>query len=90
MDPEPKDEIMSRWQQIDVKNLSIAERILLVEEIWDSIVADQEILGITEAQKGELDFRLESRHNDPDLGSTWEELKKGFRLRSDPQHPGPT
>lgn len=41
------------------KNLSIPERIRLVEEIWDTIAAENEAFELTDAQKRELDRRLE-------------------------------
>ena len=64
-----------RAEQFDVKKLSIAERIILAEEIWDRIVDEQESLGLTEAQQDELDRRLENYHASPDEGTPWEELK---------------
>ncbi|MFH1116822.1 MAG: addiction module protein [Pseudomonadota bacterium] len=47
------------------KKLSVAERILLVEETWDGIAADQESLELTDAQEQELDRRLEAYHASP-------------------------
>ncbi len=44
--------------------LPINERIKLVEDIWDSIAADQTALPITEAQKKELEKRLKAYEND--------------------------
>jgi len=60
----------------EIKQLTVAERLLLVQEIWDSIVADQESLPITEAQRDELDKRLEAYGAAPEEGSTWEEVKQ--------------
>ncbi|MFH1114845.1 MAG: addiction module protein [Pseudomonadota bacterium] len=60
----------------EIKKLSVAERILLVEEIWDGIAADQESLELTEAQRRELDRRLEAYHASPGAGSSWEEVKR--------------
>lgn len=60
----------------EIKKLSVAERILLVEEIWDSIVAEQESLEVTEAQQRELDRRLETYKCSPEAGSSWEEVKE--------------
>ncbi len=68
-------------QQPDVENLSIAERIMLVEQIWDSIVADQESLKATKAQQQELDRRLEAYQASPDRGASWEDVKA--RLQSE-------
>lgn len=57
------------------KKLSISERILLVEEIWNSIAEDNGCFDLTEVQKQELDRRLASFHADPSQGRTWEEIK---------------
>lgn len=59
----------------EIKQLSVVERLLLVQEIWDSIVADQESLPITEAQRDELDKRLRAYRTAPEEGSPWEEVK---------------
>lgn len=60
------------------KKLSIPDRILLVEEIWDSIAAENEAFELTDAQKRELDRRLESARAHPGQGRTWEEIKAEF------------
>ena len=56
------------------RNLSISERIRLVEEIWDTIAEENEAFELTEAQKRELDRRLASAGNDPGQGRTWDEI----------------
>ena len=63
----------------DILQLSVPERIQLVEDIWDSIVAFPEPLSLTEAQKQELDRRLEFYAQNPDEGISWEELKEQLR-----------
>jgi putative addiction module component (TIGR02574 family) len=60
------------------KNLSIPERIRLVEEIWDTIAEENGAFELTEAQKQELDRRLESARNNPGQGRTWDEIKAEF------------
>ena len=40
--------------------LSIGEKLRLVEDIWDSIAADQVALPLTEEQRVELDLRLDA------------------------------
>lgn len=47
-------------KSLGIDQLSLAERILLVEEIWDSIAAEAEALAIPESHKDELDRRLAS------------------------------
>ena len=61
--------------QLNIKELSVEERILLIEEIWNSIEAEQEMLELTAEQKAELDRRLESYRKDPDESVTWESVK---------------
>jgi len=44
----------------DLRALPIAERIRLVEDLWDSIAADQAALPLTDEQRAELDRRLDA------------------------------
>lgn len=62
----------------EIKRLSISERILLVEEIWDSIADENESFQLSQAQKEELEKRSESFAKTKDLGRSWEEIKKEF------------
>ena len=59
----------------EVLNLPLEERLRLVESIWDSIAQFPEALELTEAQRLELDRRLESYEADPNAGVPWVELK---------------
>jgi len=60
------------------KNLSIPDRIRLVEEIWDTIAEENEAFELTDGQKRELDRRLESARSNPGQGRTWDEIKHEF------------
>ena len=60
------------------RSLSIPERIRLVEEIWDTIAEENAAFELTEAQKLELDRRLELARNDPRRGRTWDEIRSEF------------
>ena len=60
------------------KNLSISDRILLVEEIWDTIAEENQAFELTDSQKRELDRRLESTRSNPGQGRTWDEIKAEF------------
>ena len=44
-------------QELGIDKLSIAERISLVQEIWDSIAAEIERSPLTESQRQEVDRR---------------------------------
>ncbi len=63
----------------EIKQLDIAERIILVEEIWDSIAKEQESVSLSEYEKNVLDARLASLENNPDTLTTWDEIKNRIR-----------
>ncbi len=65
----------------DVLSLSPAERIQLVEDIWDSIASVPEALVLSEAQRQELDSRLQAYHASPDAGSPWEAVVARIRSK---------
>ncbi|KHG39110.1 MAG: addiction module protein [Aphanizomenon flos-aquae KM1D3_PB] len=65
--------------KFDISELSIAERIQLAEDLWDSILEQQEELPLSPAQQQELERRLENYKKNHTTGSSWEEVKKRFR-----------
>ena len=66
-------------QLTDILQMSVAERIQLAEDIWDSIAAVPEALPLTDAERLELDRRLELYARNPDEGIPWDELKEKVR-----------
>ncbi|MDA8101296.1 MAG: addiction module protein [Nitrospiraceae bacterium] len=42
----------------EISKLSVPEKILLVEDLWDSISADETSIPMPESHKAELDARL--------------------------------
>lgn len=61
----------------EIKKLSVEERILMVEEIWDSIAEDttSEELKIPEEEKQEIIKRLEDFKSGKQKTYSWEEVK---------------
>jgi putative addiction module component (TIGR02574 family) len=59
-----------------IRNLPIPDRVHLVEQIWDSIVEDEEAFQLTDAQKAELDRRIAAHEASPQRGKPWEDVKK--------------
>ena len=53
---------------VKLKDLPIEERIRVVEDLWDSITADQKALPLTAEQKAELDRRLDAYEVDKNRG----------------------
>lgn len=60
---------------MEIQSLTVSERILLAEALWDSIVAEQADIELTDAQKEELDRRLAAFGIDQDEGSSWSSVK---------------
>ena len=59
----------------EIRNLPLSQRLDLVEQIWDSIVEDEQQFQLTDAQKAELDRRLAAREESPGRGDSWEVVK---------------
>jgi len=60
----------------DALDLSIPERIQLVEDIWDTIAAQADRVELTEKEKKIIDERLKAYHQNPNLGSPWQDVFK--------------
>lgn len=58
--------------------MTVAERIQLVEDLWDSIAADPEGLPLSDAQREELDRRLAEHQADPASAMSWQEVRERF------------
>ena len=72
---------MKKITATDTIELSIPERIQLVEDIWDTIATEAEAIELTEDEKKIIDERLEAYHRNPDLGSPWEDVYKRILSR---------
>lgn len=68
-------------RELGIDRLSIPDRIILVQEIWDSIAAHPESVPLTENLKLELDKRLADLKANPNNVLTWEEIKARIRER---------
>lgn len=62
--------------KLDFRHLTVAERIQLVEDLWDSIADAPEVLELTESQRAEIDRRLEAHRENPDDVIPWETLRR--------------
>ena len=64
-----------------LQQLPLDERIKLVEDLWDSIAADQKALPLTPAQRTELDRRLDAYELDKNAGPLASEVLADIRRR---------
>ena len=58
----------------DILEMSIDERISIIEKIWDSI--DHENISLTDAQQIELDRRLDRYNRGETKFVSWESIKQ--------------
>ena len=65
----------------DLRTLSIGERMQLVEDLWDSIAADQTVLPLTDEQRIELDRRLDAYETDNSKGREASEVLMDLKKR---------
>ena len=60
----------------DIRALPVAERLRLIEELWDSLDSETvEMLPIPDWHRAELDKRLDAHARDPDATRPWEEVR---------------
>ncbi len=65
---------------VNIDHLSPAERLRLLEQLWDSLSDDD--VPLTATQREELDRRLDDLEREGPRGIPWEEVLD--RLESDP------
>jgi putative addiction module component (TIGR02574 family) len=59
----------------DILKLTVDQRLELIETIWDSLTTDPESLPLSDAQKREIDRRLERYAVNPARLSSWGEVR---------------
>ena len=60
----------------DFLDLSVAERIQLAEDIWDSIAAESpEAAALTPLQLQEIQVRLDAHDQDPSSAVSWDQVR---------------
>lgn len=64
-----------------VLQLPAPERLHLMEQLWDSLAAEGCAPELTDAQRGELDARLEDLERNPDAGRPWHEVRTDLEAR---------
>jgi len=67
----------------DFSQLSIAERIQLVADIWDSIAAENAVsVPLSQAHSAEIGRRLAAHDADPGTAIAWEQVRAELFLRN--------
>lgn len=60
----------------EIAQLSVAERIQLAEDIWETLVAAPDTIPIQDAQRAELDRRLQAYQDNPQTGASWQDVQQ--------------
>lgn len=72
-----------RQPKPNFSHLSVAERIQLVEDIWDSIVVESPAaVQLSEAQRQEIRRRLACHDSEPGSAIPWEQIRVELFQRS--------
>ena len=68
----------------EINALSVAERLLLVEDIWEHIAdADAAAVALSDEQCTELDYRIETYRDKPEAGRYWNDVKEEYFRSND-------
>lgn len=65
----------------EIANLSTPEKILLLEDLWDSIASDEPGVPVPESHERELDRRLMRYRSDPGDLLSLEDLQRRIESR---------
>ncbi len=67
---------------LDIAALSPEERLGLLEQLWDSLATQPEAVPLTDAQRAELDRRLDDLEAEGPVGIPWDEVLGRIRSRN--------
>ncbi len=67
---------------IDVARLSVDERLRLLDEIWESLRAKPAALPLIDAQREELDRRLDELDREGPVGIPWQQVLRTIKDRN--------
>lgn len=65
----------------EIRSLSVADRLRLLEEIWDSLAATPERIPVTDAQRRELARRRREHARNPSAAKSWAQVRARLRRR---------
>ena len=67
---------------IDITKLSPQERLELLEQLWESLSEIPDAVPMTDAQREELDRRLDELDREGPVGIPWDEVLDRIRSRT--------
>ena len=67
--------------QHDIEMLTVEERLDLIERLWDSLSVTQDDIPLTDAQRAELDRRLDELEEKGPIGVSWEQVVDSIKSK---------
>ena len=67
--------------RMEIRSLSVADRLQLLEEIWDSLVETPDAIPVTDAQRKELARRRRAHARNPSAAKPWAQIRARLRRR---------
>jgi putative addiction module component (TIGR02574 family) len=67
--------------EIDIATLTPEERLDLLEQLWESLTPTPDAVPLTDAQRAELDRRLDDLDREGAVGLSWDEMINRVRDR---------
>ncbi|RMD95434.1 MAG: addiction module protein [Calditrichaeota bacterium] len=64
-----------------IEQMNTWEKILFLEDLWDSIISDESNIPVIQSHKEELDARLNKYESNPENVLTMEELQQKINQR---------
>jgi putative addiction module component (TIGR02574 family) len=69
-------------QPLQIEKLSTEERLRLIEQLWESLRVSPEAIPLTDAQRAELDRRLDELDQGDVEGIPWNEVLRRIKTRT--------
>ena len=67
--------------RLEIRSLSVADRLQLLEEIRDSLVETPDAIPVTDAQRTELARRRRAHARNPSAAKPWAQIRARLRRR---------
>ena len=76
-----EDNLAMSTVRMEIRSLSVADRLQLLEEIWDSLVETPDAIPVTDAQRKELARRRRAHARNPSAAKPWAQIRARLRRR---------
>lgn len=68
--------MQSTLAKLGIDRMTVAEKLSLIGDIWESVAKEVEPAPLTQAQREEVDRRLAAHQANPEAAIPWETIQK--------------